>query len=301
MLQTERINFKQERSLGDILTDTFKFIRHNYKPLGQVILKVVGPVLLLALVAFLGYYYLTMGKMRNLFDMLPTGGNSSSVFFDNYFNLSFFAGAFAFILISILFYAVFYAAINFSVLSYIENDGKIEVKEVAKNVRKTWGNFFGLMFLAGFITFIGLFFCFIPGIYLFVPMSLVFSIMAFYKMGVGESFAYSFKLIRHNWWSSFFTLFVMGIIYYLASAIFQFPATIYSLVETMTSMKDKSALDMSYLNEWPYIVLSLIGALGRFLMYVLLIISATFLFFSLDEKQNQTGAFEAIENLGKNS
>ena len=61
------IQFKRERDLGEILSDTFKFIRENYKPLLKALLKYTGPVFLLQLFA-LGYYsYVSVGQGNNLF------------------------------------------------------------------------------------------------------------------------------------------------------------------------------------------------------------------------------------------
>jgi hypothetical protein len=41
----EKIQFKKQRDIGEIITDTFKFIREEWKPLGTLILKITGPAL----------------------------------------------------------------------------------------------------------------------------------------------------------------------------------------------------------------------------------------------------------------
>jgi len=56
------IEFKKERDLGAIITDTFKFIRENWKEYFLTVLKIVGPVLLLTLVVLV-FYMLTMSDI----------------------------------------------------------------------------------------------------------------------------------------------------------------------------------------------------------------------------------------------
>ncbi len=292
------INFKRERDLGEVLSDTFKFIRLNYKILLQVFTRVVGPVLLLAVLTFVGYNFLIV---KQGFSMTSIVENSRQVAEElNHFGSTFFITFFLFLMTSLLFYAVFYAAFNYSVKSYIENDGQIDVHEVSSLVRQHWGSFLGLAFIGGLFVFIGLFFCFIPGIYLSVPMSLIFSIAVFDELDTGGSIAHSFKLIRGNWWMSFFTFFIMGIIYYLASSVFQMPATIYVIVKGFTGAGSNTMADIDWNNAYDlvYIALLVVATIGRFLLYSIMIITSIFVYFSLNEKLNQTGAYETINKLG---
>ena len=295
------IDFKRERELGDILTDTFKFLRYNFKPLSQVMLKVVGPALIVMVLALIGYNFLVIGGSKNIFTVLSSGGSVA----DGYgqFSLVIVGGVLFIALISVAFYAVFFAAINYSIQSYITHQGEIVIAEVAENVRKSWISFFGLTFLSGLMVLFGLLLCFIPGVYLYVPLSLVFSIAAFRNMSVGESISYSFKLVRGNWWITFLTLFVMGIIFYLASSIFQLPMIIYTLIKSFAIAKEGALSGAQVLDiyNWPYLIFYVIGIVGRILMYVVLIVSSVFIYFNLNEKKNQTGAFETIEQLGENN
>lgn len=292
-MQTEKyIEFKREREMSEIITDTFNFIRHNYKSLSQVVYKIVGPVLLLAIVAFVGYLYLVQQDFERILESIT----SNNLNFSN----TFIGGFLVFFLISLLFYGVFYATINFSIESYIENEGKIDSEEVSKNVRENWGKFFGLAFLAAMLVFLGFMFFFIPGIYFFVPMSLIFPIMTFEKFGINDTLSYSFSLIKRNWWSSFITLLLIGVIYYLGSSIFQIPAFIYSLIRTLVGTGEISN-DAGFFEVFdiPYLILTVIGAIGRFVLYIIMIIAGTFIYFNLDEKQNRTGTYESIDNLGE--
>lgn len=291
------INFKRERELGEILSDTFGFVRINYRILSQLIFKLVGPVILILLLASSGYMYLVSERGFSIFSLIEK--NNSFLNTESFFGLSGLV-VLVVILISALFYAILFATINFSIKSYIQNDGNIKAEEVTLNVKQTWGSFLGLACLAGVIVMVGLMFCILPGIYFYVPMSLVFSIMVFHQMGISKSISYSFKLIKSNWWMSFFTLLIMGVIYYLTSAIFQLPAAIYTLVKTMTVSKEISISsgDASGIIDWVYILLSLIGSLASYVLFVFMVICSSFIYFNLNEKKNQTGTFESIDSLG---
>ena len=45
---SERVNFRQVREFAEIINVTFSFIRQNFKPLGKVIIYIVGPFILVS-------------------------------------------------------------------------------------------------------------------------------------------------------------------------------------------------------------------------------------------------------------
>lgn len=288
------INFKRERELGEILGDTFKFVRYNYKMLLKVIFKITGPVLLIVLLALLGYTYLQEKSGQSVFDLL---GSTNEMADGGNFNSGFLIGTFGLSLLSLFYYAVLYASVNYCVQSYIDNRGEIDFDEVAENVRQTPGSFIGLTLLTSLIVVIGFMLFLVPGIYLLVPMALTFSIMVFKHYTIAGAISYSFKLIKGNWWASFFTILVMGIIYYLINGVFQIPAIIYFFIKIMTGTMEQQATGLA--SDWVFMGLSLIGGLMRFVLYVLMVICTVFIYFNLNEKKDQTGTFEAIDDLGE--
>ena len=42
-MKADYIEFKKQRELGDILTDTFAFLRSEFKPFFTTFFKIVGP------------------------------------------------------------------------------------------------------------------------------------------------------------------------------------------------------------------------------------------------------------------
>src|SRR5690625_7732558 len=72
------IDFKRERDLGDILGDTFKFIRYNYKSLFKVIFRLTGPVLLIVLIALMANIYF-IAEMASPFSVFETRDFENSI------------------------------------------------------------------------------------------------------------------------------------------------------------------------------------------------------------------------------
>src|SRR5699024_10236922 len=122
MQNNEIINFRKERELGDIITDSFKFIRQNYKILSKILLKIVGPVMLLFVLSYTAYNYLILDGSTGFFDVQMEKHVEELI---SQFAVTTLLGMLFMLVITFLFYGLFYAAINFSIQSYIENNGEI--------------------------------------------------------------------------------------------------------------------------------------------------------------------------------
>lgn len=284
------IPFKKERDLGDILTVTFNFVRDNYKVLFKALVKYAGPAFLLQLFA-LGYYtYVSGGLGSDIFTQLSSSNN---------FGFSFVLSMLFMFIASILYQAFMYGTIQHSIKSYIKNNGVINIDEVGQGMSEDWLSFLGLGFAISFMIFVGAIFCFFPAIYLAVPLSLVYSIKTFDRLSFSETISHSFKLVKDNWWVTFLTLVVMTIVVYIINMVFQIPTIIYTLVKTLSSVSEGSLTDPSFTFDWVYLSLNILGNAISNIVYSILAVTVCFIYFNLNEKQNHTGAYEAIDNLGK--
>jgi len=284
----EFIQFKQSRDLGKIITDVFKFLRHNWKVLFGLILRIAGPALLLLVLAYVFYIQTTIGGM----DPYSTADNFST------FTLSF-LGALVLLLISAgLYYALLYGTVLHTIKSYVENNGTIVKQEVYSGVKSNFWNLIGLSILNGLIVFGGMLVCILPGIYLGVVVITTYMILVFEKKGVSDSISYSFTLIKGEWWTTFATILVIGIIYYIILVIFQVPQYIYFFIKgfTMAETMSSNPADMF---DWVYTVLSSIGIIAQYLLQTIMVITSAFIYFNLNERKNFTGTMETIESLGR--
>ena len=285
-----KIQFQKQRELGDIITDTFRFVRENYKHLSILIFRISSPVLIILLLALAYYSYIGLDMMGGAFFDL---GSASNVDFGLYF-ISFFI-----LVCAIL---AFYVLLNGTVLhyikSYVQNDGTVIDSEVYSGVKGDFGGMLGVLILAGIITIAGTIFCFLPGVYLWVPMSLTPAILVLSRSSVSDAIGDSFSLIKDNWWITFFSLLIMTILVYIISLVFQFPLLIYYFIKAFTMSQEGTIADPSSLFDWVYVVFNVLSTFIQYLLMTIVIIASAFIYYNLDEKKNATGAYQTISNLG---
>lgn len=279
------INFKSQRELGEIITDTFKFLRENYKLLFSLILKIAGPMLIILSIS-LGYYYYIGGGNPFL-----ESGIDENLW-------QFFIVLFVLVISFLLFFVLLQGTVLHFIRSYIENKGQVIKTEVYSGVKRDFGSLLGVGIIVPILICIGLLFCVLPGIYLWVPLSFCVPLVVFGRKGAFESIEDSFALIKDNWWMTFLSLFVMALLVYFIGLIFQIPMFIYLFVKMISVVQEGSAANPEAMFDWLYIVLSLIASIAQYLLYSILIIATAFIYYSLDEKRNFTGSYETISNLG---
>ncbi|WP_318312445.1 hypothetical protein [Flagellimonas crocea] len=286
------IEFKKQRELGEILSDTFGFMRAEFKPFFGTILKIVGPYILVMLIA-MGFYMFTIGDIFNITSIGGTYNTFSPIFMV--------LSVLALIFSSIAAYVLAQGTVLYYIKSYIDHKGSTNFDEIRQGVYGSFWSLIGLGIIVGLSVFVGAMFCLVPGIYLAVPLSVSFAILVFLKKDTMESYQYSFTLIRENWWITFATLFVIYIIVAVASYAFSLPTFIYSWIKMGIFSGEMDAESMNLFSDPIYLLLNIISSLVQFLMNLILLVSTAFIFFNLNEKKNFTGTFERIESLGKSS
>ncbi|WP_424989250.1 hypothetical protein [Flagellimonas sp.] len=294
-MQTENkfIEFKKQRELGEILSDSFVFIRNEFKPFFGTILKIVGPYILAMLIS-MGFYMYTVGDIINL-------GNIGNASISTYSPFIMLLAVTAMLFSSIAAYVLAQGTVLHYIKSYIDHNGATNYDEIRSGVYGSFWSLIGLGILVGLSVVVGIFFCIIPGIYLAVPLSISFAILVFLKKDAMESYQYSFTLIKENWWITFATLFVIYIIVAIASYAFSLPSIIYMWIKMGVFSGEMDAENMNVFNDPIYLFLNILSSLVQFLMNIIFLVATSLIFFNLNEKKNFTGTFERIENLGKSS
>ncbi|MBW8201071.1 hypothetical protein [Flagellimonas abyssi] len=285
------IEFKKQRELGEILSDSFVFIRNEFKPFLGTILKIVGPYILVMLIS-MGFYMYTIG---DIFNLTAIGNTTIST----YSPLIMVLAVVALLLSSIAAYVLAQGTVLHYIKSYIDNRGSTNYDEIRSGVYGSFWSLIGLGIIVGLSVFIGAMFCLIPGIYLAVPLSVSFAILVFLKKDTMESYQYSFTLIKENWWITFATLFVIYIIVAIASYAFSLPTIIYSWIKMGVFSGEMDAENFNVFNDPIYLLLNILSTLVQFLMNIIFLVATSLIFFNLNEKKNFTGTFERIESLGK--
>ncbi|MCW8981271.1 MAG: hypothetical protein OQJ83_07780 [Altibacter sp.] len=285
----DHVQFKQQRELGDILNDTFKFLRGNGKQLFGLIFRIAGPALVILVLAYVYY-------MQTVFGGIGMGGLGMGTSIEN-FTGSFMVSLFVLMISGMAYYALLYGTVLHSIKSYIKNDGTIIKEEVTAGVRQHFWSLLGLSILGGLMIAIGVVLCIAPGIYLAVVLSITFSIHVFDKKDVTDSIGYSFQLIKGEWWITFATLLVLMILYYIVIMIFQIPQYIYFFIKGFAIAETVSA-DPREMFDWIYMALSSIGIIAQYLLQAIIVIATALIYYNLNEKKHFTGTMETIESLG---
>ncbi|CAM4258288.1 hypothetical protein [Zobellia nedashkovskayae] len=281
------IEFKKQREMSQILSDTFGFLRNEFKTFFGVFFKIIAPYLVVMLISY-GTYMFQIGDMMNL-----TMAGSTSVI--NGFAT--FIVVLVFIIATVTTYVMSQATTLFYIKSYIKHNGNIDFIEIKQNVYGSFWKFIGLGFLVAICVGCGFLFCIIPGIYLYVPLVLSFSILAFDGKSVSDAFSDSFTLVKEYWWITFASLFVVGIIVMVSSYAFALPATIYTYAK-MGILSGEIDAENFTVADPVSIILGIISTLAQFLLNIISVVASVLIYFDLNEKKNFTGTYERIKNLG---
>ena len=133
-----------------------------------------------------------------------------------------------------------------------------------------------------------------------VPLSLSFSLMVFKNQSVSDAFSNSFAFIKNEWWISFLTIVVVGIIVGVIGSIFSIPAAIYSLIKMGVFSGEVDPTVQSAIFQDPvYIILNVLSYALKYFLNFISIISVVFIYFNINEKKNFSGTFDRIDSLGK--
>ncbi|MDR5589985.1 hypothetical protein [Christiangramia sp. SM2212] len=285
-MNQDYIEFKKQRELGEIISITFKFLRENYKSGGKIFLKLVGPAFLLLIAAVTYYAWSTLGT-----SFLGTAGLNMS---------DFIISGGLLILAYLLYMTSMTGTIYHIILSYINNNGTIDTSEVSAGLKHDFGKILLVSLISWALILAGTLLLVIPGIYVAIPLSLASAVLVFRNNGAIDSISDCFDLVKSNWWSTFGTLFCVGIIVYLISLVFQLPTIVYMMVKAFVSANEQSASG-SFTDQLGtgYIILNVITTIIQYLVYSITPVAIAFIYFNLNEKKNYTGTYETIQNLGK--
>jgi len=276
-----KIEFKKRRDFGQVINDTFTFIRQNFKPLIKTYFTFCGLFVLASLVSLLIYQYKTVGILNT--KILRGGGRSGL----EIYNLEYF--------LSIIFSLASYASMTVAVLSYIAI--YVQKGNHLPTLEEVWGYFkyyflrvFGSSFVLIIMLIVGFIFCLLPGFYLFPFVAMMFPIMVIENGTFAYSFSRSFKIIGNSFWVTFGTLIVVWIIIYACMSMIILPTSIFNMVGMFTSKNPQLSLTLS-------MITSVLQSLCQ-VFTIIPVITISLSYFSLLEQKENVGLMERIANFG---
>lgn len=277
----EFINFKRKRDLGSILSDTYKFISIEGKPFFGTIFKASIVPVIIAICAAI-YYFISATSFYGNLAQINEG--------DNFFNFNFSQIALP-LLIFLFTYIIAYSLVSVAALSYMKsyivNKGIVDYEEVQLLTKEKFGLYVGLFFLIGIIVCFGLVFCFIPGIYLGVVLSLSICLLIFENKGVFDAINDSFSFIKNHWWETFGIILIIQILLGIISFLIDLPASLYQGLDMLKVLQNQDPSEiLSSFSDPIYLFLLAFSYITKFILYIISTVAMVFVYYDIKEQKN---------------
>lgn len=291
MIKDPYIEFRKKREIGEIITDTFKFLRRNFKDIFAIVIRTAGiPFLLLIAAAFYNSYSSLKTNPEDF-------GNPFSILTNSQAILS----SLVLYLMIFIYFSFLYAGVLSCIKSYIQNKGAIIREDVLANVRQRSMSVLGTGMGKFLLLFIAWMLCVLPGVFIFAPLALIFPIFIFENKGFSESLSGSFTLIKEDWVMSAIAIAFGFVIWYLISLVFSLPLMIYFFVKMLAFVQEGDAGNIGTLIDMPFVILTALASLMQYLAYLFMPIVAAFVYYNLNERKNQTGSLNRIDTIGSDN
>ncbi|WP_431135993.1 hypothetical protein [Psychroserpens mesophilus] len=284
------IEFKKQREFGQLLADTFAFIRNEFKRFFGAIIKISGPYVALFLFSMVFYTYV-VGDMFNI-DLIQSNQFYSSPLKLIVAYITYFGAA-------ILAYTFTTSTVLHYIKSYIDNNGIINTEDIKHNVYKNFWGFLGLSILKGLTIIAATLLCCLPVFYFVVPMVVTLPILVFEQHGASDAYTKSYSLIKDEFWITLATIIVFLIIYWVVSSVFAIPTVIYTYAKMGIFSGEIDPGSMDTFVDPVYIVLNVLSTFFQYLLNIITIVGSAFIYFNLNERKYFSGTLERIDSLGK--
>jgi len=169
-------------------------------------------------------------------------------------------------------------------------DGTVTVDQIKQDLLPNSLKLIGAGLLSYIMVLAGALLCLIPGLYIGVVLTPMAAIIIEENKGIGESIGRSFDLVKENWWRTFGFMFVMYVIVWIGSSIFQLPISFAMMLGPIAGMEN------------PDLIMGISMAISIILGYIttlFLFIAAGIWYYSLVEQQEGVSLFKTMDQIGK--
>lgn len=302
-MESDRIELRRVRDFGATINVIFEFVRGNFKPLGKSLVYIVGPVLLLASVAS-GVYLRTLIGVTSDFESMRST-NPSAVFSElgPVILLTVIAG----VLSTVFLFCVVAGYVRL----YVEGStDPITVEDIWFEVKGSFWRVVGtiivailiaalpmfvVMLLAILMRELGLavtalmFLAVFPMIYLYNCFSILIPMRLEEEIGVFAAARRCMHLMKGRWWFSFWVSVLILFVVAIVSIVFQIPLQLAVSVATLTGNEASG---------WIMYVGIVLSSIGSYMMYALLIVCCSVLYYNLVEQKEGVGMADRINEIG---
>jgi hypothetical protein len=282
----QKVEFRKVRDFGEIVGDTFLFIRQNFKPFFKAFIYLNGIFIVAGIITAI----MTQLQIASMADNPVGSAYSRNTSLNGM--LKFPLQASLMMLFMLLAYISIYATTYSYIALYIQKGNS------APSVEEVWAYFkfyflrlFGRGIVMSLFFVICLILCIIPGIYVFPALTIFFPIMVMENGSFGYTFDRSFKLLKEEWWVTAAVILVIWIITYACTTIISLPGIIIAMVSAFTHAEQPISKT--------YAIVTSISQYIAQIFYVIPLISSTLIYYNLVERKESSGLLERIGNLGQ--
>jgi hypothetical protein len=276
----QKIQLRKIRDFGENFSDTFQFIRQEFKPL-LISFTLVAGIFMLINAILTGIF--EKQALSVLDDMVK------GVFYER--TVIFTPTYFILIGVSIMSMAAMRTVVSVYMKYYDENGVSPTVQEVWRGFVKYFLKVFLFSVPRYVLIIIGFIFCIAPGVYILVALMPYSFIIISENESFGESFGRCFDIIKENFWISVAIYLIAFLIFSVSSGAIGFTVSaIAGLASYFTTKELSSTLA---------IVMSVLSVVQYF-FYIIFFVSAGLHYYNLVETRDGTGLARRLENLGSN-
>ncbi len=304
-MEKQAVNFAKARDFGDSLSDTFKFLKQEFKPLIRVLLTYVGPFLLIT--GFLSALYQTQA----LEGIVEKAGRDPFAGYRSMASWQYMLSMFGMVVSSTL---LILAVFSYIKLYKEKGSGNFEPDEVWRMMGQKFLPVLGTTFLIGLIFGLGAAVAAVIGsvsvilavflvlgflvfaLYIGVAISLFIASYVFEDVSISESINRSRYLVKDYWWYTFGLAIVIGIVAALGQYVFLAPQIVLTMIITFTSASGGDAFEGSSVL---LTIFAVFGTFGSYLLYAIPHTTMALHFHSQVEKKDSPNLINKIDQINR--
>ncbi len=272
MIEKE-IQFKKKREIGEIITDSFKFLQQEYKPVLRLVFIYVLPFLLL-------YAFVQIQVQQKLLggiDFSDTERLKENIvpFYKNLFM----SGIFSLFVQSLL-AATFYTYVE---AYLIKGKGNFTLSDITPLLFSNGLIALKANILLFIIVIIGLFLCIVPGIYFANTLSIVVIVSMFERKGTINAFIRTAFLVNSQWWNTLLLNLLAIVLIWSASFIISIPTMFTGASVDLFGTEPINTEQLPVL----YWVLSGLSSVVGSVLWIIAYTFWAFQYFNLDERMKE--------------
>lgn len=266
----QEIQFRKQREIGNIISDSFQFLKCESKPLLRLTIIYVLPFIILYGIAQVYVQRKIMGNV-DFSDpemlMSNLGPIYSNILFASLFS----------VFVQSLLSGAFYSYVE----AYVKKGkGNFALHEITPYLFSNSLLALGANLIIFVTVIMGLFLCIVPGFYFGNSLSLVVMIIIFEKRGLGNALTRSWSMVNSQWWNTFALNLVAFLIIMAVGFVLSIPTMIAGISSSVFSMQDSGTFNYP---DWYWVVM----AISSIISSVLWVIPYTFWafqYFNIDER-----------------